>query len=251
MPCSSAACSSPSPPPRRLPLLRRLRPAASWVNRSLVFLDAAHGGDDPGATLAGRVLEKDATLALAVRLRALLAAGGLNVLMAREPDAPPPADNTPAPAPAAVPTPDQRAGAANHAHPLACILLHATAAGAGVHLVTSALAPPDPTAEPSSTAAISWDTAQTASLPQSQRLAGEIATAISRAGLPMHRSAASVRPIDSLTCPAIAIELAPVNGATAADLGYQQRVAQAVSTALLFWRGQAEPLPASPGGPQP
>jgi N-acetylmuramoyl-L-alanine amidase len=54
------------------------------------FIDAGHGGLDPGvvgATKAGRqVLEKDATLAVAVRLAALLRANGFAVVMSRTRD---------------------------------------------------------------------------------------------------------------------------------------------------------------------
>ncbi len=104
--------------------------------------------------------------------------------------------------------------------------------------------------------AIPWDTAQTDSIPQSLRLANEIGTALARARLPVHLSRASVRPIDSLTCPAVAIEIAPLlSGPTpVSDPVYQQRVAEAVSTALLFWRAHADPPAppsASPGLPAP
>ena len=217
------------------------RPATPWINHNLVFLDPAHGGDDAGATLPNNAVEKDATLALAVRLRGLLSSSGVGVLLAREPaTAAPPASDTPTPAPAdQPPTPDQRAGNANHAHPFACILLHATAAGSGVNVVTSPLAASQPD-DTSPSAPIPWSTAQATFAAQSDRLAAELATALSRASLPVRRLHSSVRPIDSLTCPAVAIELAPANNTSPADSGYQQRVAQAVSTALLFWRGQAE-----------
>jgi N-acetylmuramoyl-L-alanine amidase len=55
-----------------------------------VFVDAGHGGLDPGvvgAPAGGRhVLEKDATLAVATRLTALLRADGYRVVMARTQD---------------------------------------------------------------------------------------------------------------------------------------------------------------------
>ena len=55
-----------------------------------VFIDAGHGGLDPGvvgATAAGhQVLEKDATLAVASRLAALLHAAGYGVVMSRTRD---------------------------------------------------------------------------------------------------------------------------------------------------------------------
>jgi len=245
--------------------------SAAYINHNLIFLDPAHGGPDEGARLSNGVLEKDVTLALANRIRTLLAGNNLSVLLAREADAPPhpapdppifadPSDpsspsHPPTPTPAQTPTPDTRAGVANHVHPVACILLHATSSGNGVHIVTSALATPDTSLPlpyiPSRI--IPWNSAQTDSLPQSLRLANEIGVAIARANLPVHLSRASVKPIDSLLCPAVAVEIAPIAAAPpsaavpVSDPAYQQRVAEAVATALLFWRGHADPTPS----PQP
>lgn len=54
-----------------------------------VFIDPGHGGMDPGVvggTSGRRVLEKDATLGVAMRLSALLRADGYRVVMARTQD---------------------------------------------------------------------------------------------------------------------------------------------------------------------
>ena len=229
------------------------RPSVPYLNHNLIFLDPAHGGPDLGAQLNNHLLEKDVTLALADRIRTLLAGNNLTVLLAREADTPIMSQSDAGQPPTLSPSPtsDQRAGAANHAHPVACILLHATSSGNGVHIVTSALPPPDSSADLLATLpthATPWDSAQTESIPQSLRLANEIGTAIARANLPVHLSRASVKPIDSLTCPAVAVEIAPlVSGPTlVSDPVYQQRVAQAVATALLFWRGHADPPTPTP-----
>ena len=255
---SSAAQTSPTPahaaPGRRASTL-----STPYINHNLIFLDPAHGGADTGAQLGNQLLEKDITLALASRIRTLLAGNNLTILLAREADAPTSApaaadpDQPPTPAQPTSPTPDQRAGAANHAHPVACILLHATASGNGIHIVTSPLPPsetfPDAIPAPASSTprVIPWESAQADSIPQSLRLANEIGAAVTRANLPVHLSRASVRPIDSLTCPAVAIEIAPlVSGPTpVSNPAYQQRLAEAIATALLFWRGHADP-PAPP-----
>ncbi|MDE2403674.1 MAG: N-acetylmuramoyl-L-alanine amidase [Sphingomonadales bacterium] len=56
------------------------------ASRPLVVIDAGHGGHDPGAG-AGRLHEKDLTLALARALRdRLLAGGGVRVAMTRDDD---------------------------------------------------------------------------------------------------------------------------------------------------------------------
>ena len=152
---------------------------ASEMNRNLVVLDPAHGGQDAGATLGDRVLEKDVTLAIAARLRTMLTAAGFTVISTREADSPTP------------PTYDQRAEMANHAHALVCIVLHATASGPGVHLYTSALQPPEDDAEQSDSfdyphrfVPVPWEMAQAASVSQSLRLASDLSAALGKANLP-------------------------------------------------------------------
>ncbi len=215
-----------------------------YVNHNNLFLDPAHGGSDEGARIGDRLLEKDLTLALANRIRTQLGdQPNLNLIVTRESEIP----GAPAPdQPAADLGYNSRAGMANHARPFGCVLLHATAAGSGVHIVTSELALPDPNAP--STPGTPWNTAQAIWVGQSLRLANQIGTALQHAGVPVYLTHASVRPLDSLTCPAIAIELAPPrlsgNPSTIADPSYQQRVATAIATGLIFWRSHAEPLPA-------
>jgi N-acetylmuramoyl-L-alanine amidase len=51
-----------------------------------IILDPGHGGDDPGAHAAADFSEKQVTLDVAQRLRALLQESGLDVLMTREHD---------------------------------------------------------------------------------------------------------------------------------------------------------------------
>ncbi len=64
-------------------------PTHGHVDRT-VYIDAGHGGLDPGVvgtTASGRaVLEKDATLAVALRLAGLLRADGFGVVMSRTQD---------------------------------------------------------------------------------------------------------------------------------------------------------------------
>ena len=220
-------------------------PAHLYVNHNNLFLDAAHGGADDGARIGDRLLEKDLTLVLANRIRTQLGdQPGLNLVLTRDPGVlvtPPPEQ------PVADLGNNSRAGMANHARPFACILLHATAAGSGVHIITSELAPPDLTAPASP--GTPWSTAQAVWVRQSLRLANQVGIALEHAGVPVYLTHASVRPLDSLACPAIALELAPprlnTNPSTIADPSYQQRVATAVATALIFWRGHTEPVPAA------
>jgi N-acetylmuramoyl-L-alanine amidase len=202
----------PAPPADRI----TVQPAFS------VVIDAAHGGANSGAHIAANFLEKDITLTLAARLRSALTARGIPVVMTRDSDTDLP--------------PYQRAGIANHALASACLILHATATGGGVHLFTSSLAP---------AAAMSpmmpWQTAQAAWVTRSLRLSSEINTALGQAGIPTTLGVASVQPLDNLTCPAVAIEMAPQTTSAAnkslpiSDGKYQQRILDALAAAMLEW----------------
>jgi N-acetylmuramoyl-L-alanine amidase len=196
--------------------------------RTVIFLDPAHGGSDSGARLTDNLPEKTVTLSFAVRLRAALSASGFSVIATRDSD------------PSAALTTDQRAEIANHSHPTACLILHATADGNGIHIITSDLPPPDDN-EADTRHPTPWDTAQSASIPQSVALANTLGLALLHARLPVLLTRASLRPLDNLTCPAIAIEIAPLtpdDGDTTpvSDANYQQQIAQAIATGLTTWR---------------
>jgi N-acetylmuramoyl-L-alanine amidase len=182
------------------------------------------------------------TLALAFRLRSLLTARGFTVVMTRESDA---VQKPGPPAAAGVAlTLDDRAGIANHARAAACILLHATGAGEGVHLYSSELDP-----APAEDAVLPWLTAQAAWVTQSAQMEARLGAAIKRADVPLVSGRASVRPVDSLTCPALVVELAPQSDdrSTINDGDYQQRVAEAIAGALIFFVRQVQPPLLLPG----
>ncbi len=208
-------------------------PAPIPINRRVIVRDPAHGGIDSGSQISDTTVEKDVTLALAFRLRSMLTVRGFTVVMTRDADSPSEVD-----AAGTALTLDDRAGIANHAHAAACLLLHATGTGNGVHLYSSEL---EATAgEPP---VVPWLTAQAAWIPQSQLLEKQFAAALTRAGIALVASSASVRPMDSLTCPTLVVELAP-NGENADsinDTDYQQHVALSIAGALLFWQNQVQP----------
>jgi N-acetylmuramoyl-L-alanine amidase len=208
-------------------------PAPVQINRTVILLDPSHGGVDSGSRISDTTVEKDVTLALAFRLRSLLSARGFTVVMTRD------ADNASEPDALGSPlTLDDRAGIANHTRAVACLLLHATGSGTGVHLYNSELdaTAGEPAVEP-------WLTAQAAWIPQSRELGKQIATALTRAGIALVTSSASVRPVDSLTCPAMVVELAPRSDDPDSinDGDYQERVAQAIAGALVFWPSRVQP----------
>jgi N-acetylmuramoyl-L-alanine amidase len=226
--------------PAAAPTAAQAQPAVSTAPkplplfyRNVVVVDPAHGGPDTGAQLPNDVLEKNVTLTFAQRLRPLLAAQGFAVAGTRDSD------------PTEMLTTDQRAGTANHARPLACLLLHATSSGSGIHVASSSLDSSDDTPR-----AIRWDGAQAGASAMSLRLANEVGLALSNAHLPVILLRASVPPIDNLTCPAIIVEIAPLapsggSRSPVTDSAYQQHVAEAIALGLASYRTHNAPTPVS------
>ena len=190
--------------------------------RFVVVIDAAHGGDDTGAHLSSGQLEKTANLALSVRLRSLLTARGFQVVTTREDDS-------------SIDL-NRRAEIANHANAAVCITLHATESGSGVHLFESSLAPANPTRF------MPWKTAQAAWETRSLAFAGAVNSALTHAGLTVTLGRIPLPAIESMTCPAIAVELGPQRDADkkitaeSDNPDYQTQVASALAAAVLEWR---------------
>jgi N-acetylmuramoyl-L-alanine amidase len=215
---AQAPPAAPNPATPQVPVVQAQPP------RFLVVLDAAHGGDDPGARLGGNELEKNFTLNFSVRLRSLLGARGMQVVTTREQDIAMDAD--------------RRAGIANHAGARACLILHASESGQGVHLYVSSLTPTEPVR------LSAWKTAQSAWVARSVTLAGMINSALVHGGMTVLTGRVGLPGLDSMTCPAVAIEISPEggqsNGGTGSldDPDYQARVAGALAAALLEWRSE-------------
>jgi N-acetylmuramoyl-L-alanine amidase len=116
-------------------------------------------------------------------------------------------------------------------------LLHATGSGNGVHLYSSEL-----DAAAGEPAVVPWLTAQAAWVPESKLLEKQLAAALTRSGIALVASSASVRPMDSLTCPALVVELAPLGDDEDSinNTDYQQHVALSIAGALLFWQNQVQ-----------
>jgi N-acetylmuramoyl-L-alanine amidase len=193
--------------------------------RFVVVLDAAHGGDDTGAHLSSGQLEKAVNLALSVRLRSLLAARGFQVVTTREADASVDLDH--------------RAEIANHANAAVCLSLHASDSGSGVHLFASSL-PPAPLAR-----FMPWKTAQGPWVTRSLALAGDVNSGLAHAGINVTLGRIPLPGIESMTCPALAIEIAPERGSDDKTViepdnpDYQAKVVNALAAAMLEWRSDA------------
>jgi N-acetylmuramoyl-L-alanine amidase len=219
----AAAQQAPSPQPA---------PPAPGA-RFIVVIDAAHGGDDTGAHLSSGQFEKAANLALSVRLRSLLTARGFQVITTRENDT--------------FVDWNHRAELANHLNAAACISLHATESGSGIHLFASSLAPAPPTRF------MPWKTAQAGWETRSLALAGAVNSALTHAGLTVTLGRIPLPGIESMTCPALAVELGPQRDADkkvtaeSDNPEYQAKVASALAAAILEWRSDPNRI----GGRQP
>jgi len=205
-----------------LPIFAQAPPAPA--PRFVVVLDAAHGGDDLGARI-GNQSEKDYTLALSVKLRSLLVARGIAVVTTRESGADVDAD--------------RRAEIANRANAAACLDLHAaqvySGSGPAVHLFLSSL-PPATNTNPEF---VPWRTAQSAWIRRSNELAGVLNSALTHAGITVTLGQTALPAIDSMACPAVAVEVAPqrqTDTANADDTGFEAQVAEALAAALVEWR---------------
>ncbi len=178
-------------------------------------------------------------LGLAVQLRSTLSAHGIAVTTTREMDV-----NLPA---------VRRAEVANHREAAACLVLHATASGQGVHLYTSSLAPPQLAGETSQAKSppakiLPWDSAQASFVQSSLRLSSEINSSLTHAQVPVSLGRTSLLPLDNLTCPAVAIEIAPLGKVGAqptplTDPAYQKQVISALVAAIEEWRHDWSPQP--------
>lgn len=205
--------ATPTPPPV---------PATPAPRRYFAVVDASHGGDDHGETLSSTLLEKDVTVAIARSLRQELESRGITTLVLRDSDA-----NL---------SVDQRAVIANADHAAIYIAVHASSSGHGVRVYTALL----PFGEDDRGPFRSWTTAQHDILPISQSTASSVASELQKRQVPVRALGAPLRPLNNVTRPAIAIEVAPqgsdVSQLTAPD--YQQLVTSAVATAIAASRDQ-------------
>jgi N-acetylmuramoyl-L-alanine amidase len=214
-PSASPATPGQTPAPAQAP-------QAPAGRRYFAVIDASHGGDDHGETLSSSLLEKDVTVALARILRQELESRGITALVLRDSDA-----NL---------SLDQRAVFANADHAAIYIAMHAASSGHGVRVYTALLPFGDDDRGPFR----SWTTAQHASLPLSQSTATAVAGEFEKRQIPVRSLLAPLRPLNNISGPAIAVEVAPegsdVSQLTAPD--YQQLITSAVATAIAAARDQ-------------
>ena len=188
----------------------------SNVHRILAVVDPAHGGEERGAALTDKLAEKDVTLGLARLLRHELEIRGFAVALLRDGDT--------------TSTLDQRAAAANVARAAVYISLHAVAQGSGARVYTALL----PVEGTSKGIFHPWNAAQAPSLSVSRMVSAAIVAEMQKRDFPVQGSSASLRPLNNVFMPAVAVELAPgANGvADLTSANYQQRAASAIANAV-------------------
>ena len=228
-PAATAAPGTPAPPGQAASTPPAPTPAmpVPAARRYFAVVDASHGGDDHGETLSSSLLEKDVTVALARSLRQELESRGITTLVLRDSDA-----NL---------SLDQRAIFANADHAAIYIALHAASSGRGVRVYTALL----PFGGDDRGPFRSWTTAQHATLPLSQATATSVVSELQKRQVPVRDLSAPLSPLNNITGPAIAVEIAPqgsdVSQLTAPD--YQQLVTSAVATAIAANRDQLGAAP--------
>jgi N-acetylmuramoyl-L-alanine amidase len=192
--------------------------------RYFAVIDASHGGEERGAALSDKLPEKDVSLAFARALRQELQAHGLTTLLLRDGDT--------------TLTLDQRAQIVNHTQPGIYIAIHASSQGNGVRLFSSLI----PGEGQNRGMFADWNTAQAFFLPVSRAVATSLGGEIEKKRISTRVLVAPLRPLNNITRPAIAIELAPptTGMANLNSASYHQLVSSSIASALLSMRNQLE-----------
>jgi N-acetylmuramoyl-L-alanine amidase len=185
-------------------------------HRIVAVVDAAHGGEERGAALTETLAEKEVTLGFARLLRHELETRGFAVVLLRDSDI--------------GLTLDQRAAATNVTHAGIYITLHAVSQGRGARVYTALL----PVEGASKGVFHAWNAAQAPALPVSKIISAAIAGEMQKREIAARASAASLRPLNNVVMPAVAVELAPGDGDVTelSSANYQQRVAAAIADAV-------------------
>jgi N-acetylmuramoyl-L-alanine amidase len=212
---------APNPQPTT-PTQTPAAPAKPTGPRFLVIIDPGHGGAETGAVITPTLLEKDVVLTLARRVQRELQAKGIAAGLLRTSDV-------------AIGL-DQRATSTNAARAALYITLHAANTGRGVHVFTSLL----PAENMQRNGFLPWETAQAAYLDLSQTVAGSVAAELETRKLPNATFVASLRPMNNVAAPAIAVEIAPPDDKVEniASPEYQEKVAQSIAAGVAAVRSK-------------
>lgn len=176
------------------------------------MIDPSHGGDDRGAALGGKILEKDLTLALARELRKELEDRGIPARLLRESDS--------------TLSLERRAEIANEEHAAIYIALHAGLPGNGVRVYMPLL----PSTPAQSGPSLRWESAQASALGRSKAVALAVAADLRKTGMTVSTLATPLRPLNNLVGPAIAVEWTPRVGGL--RMGESQKTLNSLASAI-------------------
>jgi N-acetylmuramoyl-L-alanine amidase len=190
----------------------------------VVIIDPGHGGSDKGASLGGKLLEKEVTLRMARELRKELEERGIAARLLRDADIDMPLA--------------QRAEITNGQHAAIYVSIHAARAGRGVRVYFPLLTAPHE--QPVAVRFVPWESAQSGSLTRSQTAAQAVASELRKKGVTVTSLSIPLRPLNNIVIPAIAIELAP-EADDAQSLESQKRqnaVATSIALGIAQFRAQ-------------
>lgn len=224
---TNAAAQAPAANVPAAPAAKAFAPPSSLSPSSLsvVVLDPAHGGTDPGARGTGGIRESEVALEFATQIRRALEAQGLQVISTRLGDV--------------NPSFDDRSAMANAQRGAIFITLHISSTGlpgtARVYVNSDIPLPNEPNG------LLPWDQAQAPFLNLSRKLGDAVQGLLSQRfkGSPREAQTASVRQLRTTAAPAIAVEISRVSVERREDL---DRMAPGVADAIA--RGVAAFKPA-------
>jgi N-acetylmuramoyl-L-alanine amidase len=265
LPSGAEPPSLPPPPPPPLPPATDPLPAPlPAVGIRTVVIDPGHGGDETGARGTSGTLEKDITLSVARRLRAMIESRlGLRVFLTRDDDR--------------MMSLDDRAAYANSQRADVFISIHANAAlrptikGAEVYYLSADAADGSPDSPASAAAVVlpalgggmrtvelvPWESAQFKHLRRSSSLAGILEQAlrgrVEMSARPVQQ--APFRVLVGAAMPAALVEIGYLSNAeqekALASSTMQDQIAQALFDAIVQFRAQTDrAAAAAPDAPQ-
>jgi N-acetylmuramoyl-L-alanine amidase len=188
---------------------------AQRQSSSIVILDPAHGGTDPGARGASGIRESDLNLYFAAQVKIALESNGFQVIQTRQGN-----EN---------PSFDDRSAMANAQRGAVFVSMHVGSTGlpgtARVYVMTDLPSATD------SNGLIPWDRAQAPFLPLSRRFGDMVQGFLAQRfkGSPLNAQAAAVRQLRTTAAPAIAVEIASV---AVEDRNILDRMAPGIADAI-------------------
>jgi len=190
-----------------------------------VMIDPGHGGNDQGAALGEKLLEKDVTVALARKLKSELQERGIAAHLLRDADL--------------SISLEQRAETTNEQHAGIYVAIHAGLPGHGVRVYAPGFTSGIPTP---SGKFLTWENAQANYLVRSRALAKEIAANLQKKNVQVSSLSAPLRPLNNINAPAVAVELAlnPDNIPELTSQKFQTTVAAGIAAGIVQLRAQQE-----------